>query len=200
MGQLKAWRPGSVDDRTNRSRRYDGMQEDRCLGALGERIETRQSYRTSKVPRCDRCFVHVRITKKKRSAALVRVGSWAGARAKGRHRSMHRSPCTTLRIISAHLPRHTRHPSSPQQASAVFHQSPEPATNFPAVTVKFVCLVRKCHFFFFSTQLKPKRKDENLPPLRATGTLPRNPPRRGKNSRRAGPHRRARRAAGPAQS
>jgi hypothetical protein len=76
MGQLKAWRPGSVDDRTNRSRRYDGMQEDRCLGALGERIETRQSYRTSKVPRCDRCFVRVRITKKK--GVLPLLGSVLG--------------------------------------------------------------------------------------------------------------------------
>lgn len=133
------------------------------------------------------------------SAALVRVGPWASARAKGRHRSTHRSPCTTLQTISAHLPRHTRHPSSPQQASAISPQSPEPATEFPRHQRRFVRQVKKK-----SIRSPDGRGTENSnrhsPPPRATGTFPRNPPRRGKSSRRAGPRPRARRAAGPAKS
>ena len=119
--------------------------------------------RVTELLRCDRRFVRVqswyeetRCTygllkkahrKREKSTARVRTGSQTGPHAKGRHRSTHRFPGTTLQTIFAHLPRRIRHPSSPEQASVIWSQSSKPANEFPRPACLFGKLERNVVIF-----------------------------------------------------
>jgi len=109
--------------------------------------------------------------------------------AAGHHTLTRRSLGTTPRTISVRPLRRIHHPSSPRQASAIWPQSLVPVTELH-IPCRSNCPVFKKRKRSRLRSINTRRR--NAPPVRGSGTSTRIPTRRGRSSRCAGPHRRAR--------